>query len=210
MRTLAVVGAILVHGAVAGDDDGAPAPPETQEEAPAPPSPEPSAPPAGSAAPAPSATCPSCCRVAVEVGPRIGVSVNGDQWLIGGQLRSSVPCLGQLGFGPTLAVGLGGNHLTLRSSGRLDYMLWFDRAHVFGVYPSAGVSVFIYTPVGRFAAFCHRVHLDECSGYMVGGEIGGGIRYRWAAVDAFLGLGGLPVVTIMAAASFPLASREGP
>jgi hypothetical protein len=145
----------------------------------------------------------------VEIGPRAGVSVNGDQWLFGGHLRTSVPCFWNLGFGPIVVLGLGGNHLTIRSSGRLDYMLWFDRAHTFALYPAAGASVLFYVPVGRFAEFCNRVHLDECSGYTVGGEVGGGARYRWLSVDAFAGFRGLPVVAVMAALSFPLDQPEG-
>jgi hypothetical protein len=188
---------------------------EPEQEEPAPPTPGP--PPAPELAAAPTADaartpppCPSCCMVAAELGPRFGLTVNADQWLFGAALRSSVPCLGNLGVGPALAVGVGGNHLTMRSSGRLDYMLWLDHAHTFGVYPAVGASVRFYVPVGRFASFCNRVHLDECSGYDVGGEIGGGVRYRWLALDAFAGSRGLPVVTVMAALSFPLVGPELP
>jgi len=152
--------------------------------------------------------CPQCCQVAMEVAPRVGLSINGDQWLVGSQLRASLPCLGELGIGPTLALGVGGNHLTLRSGGRLDYLLWFDSAHVLGIYPAVGAALLFYWPVGHFATFCHRVGLEECSGYDVGSEVGGGIRFHDVAVDAFAGFGGLPVLSIMAAWSFPI-SRPG-
>jgi hypothetical protein len=152
--------------------------------------------------------CPNCCQVAVEAAPRMGVSLNADQWLLGGQLRTFLPCLGHLGLGPLVALGIGGNHLTLKSGGHLDYMLWFDDAHVFGVYPAVGGSVRFYWPVGPFATFCHRVGLEECSGYDLGGEVGGGFRYRAFSVDAFVGFGGLPVLSIMAAMSFSLSTPE--
>jgi hypothetical protein len=154
------------------------------------------------------ATCPNTCRVAVELGPRFGISVNGDQWLVGAGLRSSVPCFGTLGFGPLLAFGLGGNHLTVRSAGRFDYLLWFDAAHTFGIYPILGASLRVYVPVGRFASFCRQVHLDECSGYDLGGELGGGVRYRALGVDAVVGFGGLPVVTILGGLSLPAKGVE--
>ena len=146
----------------------------------------------------------------MDAGPRVGITINGDQWLVGGQLRMGLPCLGNLGFGPVLALGLGGNHLTLRSSGRLDYLIWFDDAHVFGVYPAVGASALFYMPVGGFATFCNRTGLDECWGHEIGLEVGGGLRYKWFGVDGFLGFGGLPVVTLMAAASFPLTRPGAP
>jgi len=98
----------------------------------------------------------------------------------------------------------------VRSAGRLDYMIWFGPAHVLGIYPAVGASVNFYMPLGRFASFCHRVGLDECTGYDVGAEVGGGVRYRRFAIDAFAGFGGLPGLTIMAAMAFPLARPEGP
>jgi hypothetical protein len=119
-----------------------------------------------------------------------------------------MPCLGSVGLGPMLALGVGGNHLTVRSSGRLDYMVWLDADHVFGIYPAVGASVLFYTPVGGFATFCHRVDLEGCSGHAFGGEIGGGIRYRSISVDAFVGFAELPVLTIMAAAWLPLSGGE--
>jgi len=164
--------------------------------------------------PAPRSTIPGTpntnrCRANVDVAPRIGVSINDDQWLFGAGLRSSMPCLGNLGLGPSLSLGVGGNHMTLRSTGHLDYMLWFDDGHMFGVYPAIGASVLFYWPVGPFATFCERVNLDECSGYVFGGEIGGGLRYRMIGIDAFVGFAGLPVLSIMASVSFPVAKQEG-
>jgi hypothetical protein len=149
-------------------------------------------------------TSPSCCWVAVDSGPRAGISINGDQWLLGAHLRVGLPCFGGLGLSHTLAFGLGGNYFTLRSSGRLDYMFWFDNQHIFGIYPTAGVSALFYGPVGGFASFCSRVGLDECWGHDAGWEAGGGIRYRWLGVDALVGFAGLPVLTVMVGAWFPL------
>lgn len=138
----------------------------------------------------------------------MGLSINDDQWLMGAHLRMELPCLGNLGFGPVFALGIGGNFLTLRSSGRLDYLIWFDRAHVFGIYPAIGAAAYFYVPVGGFGSFCRRTNLEECWGHETGLELGGGLRYKWLGVDAFAGFGGLPTVTIMAAATFSLAGRE--
>ena len=65
-----------------------------------------------------------------------------------------------------------------------------------------------YLPVGDFAEFCHRVHLAECSGYILGAELGGGVRYQRLSIDAFAGFGELPVLTIMAVLHFPLTGPE--
>lgn len=163
------------------------------------------------ATPAPACpTCPSCCQLAVDAGPRVGISINGDQWLLGGHLRIALPCLGNLGFGPVLAFGVGSNYLTLTSSGRLDYLVWFDDARVFGAYPVLGASALFYMPGGRFAAFCNRVGLDECWGHEIGWEVGGGLRYRWFGLEALAGFTGLPALTVMAAASFPLTRPGDP
>lgn len=148
------------------------------------------------------------CQVAADIASRVGVSINGDQWLFGAQLRSGLPCLGELGFGPMFALGVGGNYLTVRSSGRLDYLFWLDDAHAFGIYPALGASVLFYAPVGPFADFCKRTSLDECWGYELGFEIGGGLRYGWFGADAFLGFDGLPIVTLMAFVSTPLTRPE--
>ncbi len=145
----------------------------------------------------------------MDAGPRTGVSIRDDQWVIGGHLRAALPCLGNIGFGPVLSLGVGGNYVTLRSSGRLDYLVWFDDAHTVGIYPAIGASAYFYFPVGGFATFCRRVDLEECWGHEVGWELGGGFRYRRLGVDAFAGFGGLPAVTIMAGVMFPLSRPEG-
>lgn len=201
-RRLVVPAVVVIASAVARDARAHDEPPRDDDDAPM----------AAVAAPpvAPAASCPKCCQTNVELGPRVGVSINGDQWLGGAHLRSSMPCLGTLGLGPQLVIGAGGNHISIRSAGRLDYMLWFDDAHTFGIFPAVGASVRFYLPVGRFASFCYRVHLAECSGYDAGTELGGGIRFRWASLDAMIGSHGLPVLTIMAAASFRLVDAEAP
>jgi hypothetical protein len=154
------------------------------------------------------AGCPDCCRTSVELSARLGLSVHSDQWLGGGQLRATLPCLGNLGIGPLLTFGVGGNHLTVRSAARLDYLFWLDRSHHFGIYPAAAAAVIFYVPMGHFAEFCHRVDLEECSGFLLGGEMGGGLRYRMFAVDAVAGFGGLPTLTIMAALAFPVGAQR--
>lgn len=141
--------------------------------------------------------------------PRLGVSINGDQWLVGNQLRMTLPCLGNLGYGPFLAFGFGGNHLTFRSAARLDYQLWLDRGKTFALVPAVGAAALFYVPVGGFASFCERTGLVECYGEGTGLEVGGAIRYRSFSVDAFVGLGDLPVLTITAGVTFPLFTLGG-
>jgi hypothetical protein len=145
-----------------------------------------------------------CCPLDLGLGPRLGISVNGDQWIAGAHLRWGFPCLGRLGMMPVVYMGLGGNHLTARASLRLDYLVRIGGEQGFSIYPAVGGSVIFYMPVGHFASFCHRVDLNECWGYDFGLELGGGLGYHWFALDVIAGFAGIPVVTITATATFPL------
>lgn len=163
-----------------------------------------------------STPCPARGRVPDEarlgVGPRAGVSINGDQWILGGYGRFDGFCLGgcprHLSLELQLLAGLGGNHLTLRASLRLEYIFWF--MHDFGLYPLAGISFIGWLPVGHFATFCHRVDLEGCTGWDAGLEVGGGFRVWRLTFEAAVGVGGIgtdnaiPVLTITAGLHFPL------
>jgi hypothetical protein len=136
------------------------------------------------------------------------VSVNGDQYLIGAHLRWSLPCLGGLGLAPVVVAGFGGNYMTVRPSLRFDYMFRIGGPLGFAIYPALGGSVIYYAPVGHFASFCTRVDLDECWGFDYGLELGGGLGYHWFALEAMVGLHGLPVVTVTATATIPLVGGD--
>jgi hypothetical protein len=143
-----------------------------------------------------------------SAGPRMGVSINGDQWIIGGHLLVESLCLPGLGIEPVVLVGIGGNFLTLRPAGRVTYSFWIGGRHGVALAPALGVSALIWIPVGDFASFCNRTDLDGCGGHDIGFEIGGGLRWRWLRLEAMGGFGGLPVVTITLAADLPVWSSE--
>jgi hypothetical protein len=142
-----------------------------------------------------------------DVGPRGGISVNGDQWIVGGYGRYDGFCFGgcspRLGIELQLLAGFGGNHMTLRASVRLSYVFWFFE-EMFGFYPLVGGSVVGYLPIGTFASFCGRVNLEGCSGWDAGLELGGGFHIWRFSLEAAAGLGGIPVVTTTLGFTVPL------
>src|SRR5664279_383205 len=71
-------------------------------------------------------TCPTPTSQCVTLsgGPRLGGTLNGDQWVLGGQARLNLPCFGGLALETVGQFGFGGNHMTLRPSLRLMYEWW--------------------------------------------------------------------------------------
>lgn len=130
--------------------------------------------------------------VQLRAGLRAGASLNNDQALLGGHV------LAEDGFAlePVVLVGIGGNHFTMRPSVRAGYTFWIGDVGDFGIMPSAGITMQLYLPVGRFASWCDRVDLDACHGWQLGGELGGGVRMGWARLEAMAGIGEVPAVTI--------------
>lgn len=146
-------------------------------------------------------------EIGVGAGLRAGITVNSDQWALGGYARYDGFCLGgcanNLSIEVLLLVGLGGNHMTIRESVRLQYLFWLYKK-AFGLYPIVGNSILGYVPVGPFASFCNRVELSGCGGWDVGFEIGGGIRIWNFSFETVVGVGGIPVVTILLGLHFPI------
>ena len=145
------------------------------------------------------------CTLEVEGGPRGGLTVNDDQWIVGGHLRLGFLCLGGFAFEPVGLVGFGGNYLTLRPSLRAIYRLYSDTNRELEIHPTLGVSVVQWLPVGPYATWCDRFDVDACWARDSGAEIGGGLAYRFLGLDAVAGFGSLPVVTITLTATFPMA-----
>lgn len=154
------------------------------------------------------------CAVMVGLGPRFGGSLNGDQWVVGFHGRLELLCLGGLTFDAVGVAGFGGNHATLRPSIRATYHLrlldkpsWAPaglRGEEPHIYPVIGASFLHHEPVGPFAEWCHRYDVAACSATEGGLELGGGIGYWLLGFEGIAGLGGLPVVTMMATVTFPL------
>jgi hypothetical protein len=148
-------------------------------------------------------------RFYLHAGPKAGVSVNYDQWVAGGYLRAGglcpLICLGDLGISIHEMGGLGGNFATLRTSLRLDTILWFgDRGSV-GLYPAFGVSAYTQIPAGHFAEFCERTGLDEgCGGTRLGVEAGLGMRFWPMFVETIAATGALPSLIATLGLSFTL------
>jgi hypothetical protein len=148
----------------------------------------------------------------LDAGPKAGVSINGDQWVLGGfaRLRGLCPilCLGDLGVGFHALAGLGGNRVTLRTGLRVDTSLWLDDSHTVAFYPAVGGSAYILVPAGHFKEFCERTHLGGCGGTYFGLELGGGVRLWPFFVEALVGTGELPVVTVTGGIVLPVWERR--
>jgi len=146
-----------------------------------------------------------------DAGPRAGVSINSDQWLLGGFGRVggwfAHAGIGDVGLSLHELVGVGGNRLTFRSSLRLDSIKWWGITRSFGVYPLLGVGLQVLVPVGPFAEFCERTHLPGCGGAYWGAELGVGLRFRSAFLEASYGTGELPNGTVTLGLAFPLNER---
>lgn len=139
----------------------------------------------------------------LHIGPKAGVSVNYDQWVAGAFLRAGglcpIICLGDIGISVHEIGGLGGNYASVRTSVRLDSILWFGKRETFGVYPTVGFSARTLFPTGRFAEFCERTGLqDGCGGTHVGLELGVGLRFWPIFVEAVGATGELPSITATA------------
>jgi hypothetical protein len=145
---------------------------------------------------------PGC--LSLGAGPRVGGMLNEDQWLVGGHLRTNVPCLGGLGLNAVVGVGLGGNYMTIRPSLRLSYEWWIGGKGGLGIYPAVGGSLMYYVPVGPFAAWCNRYDVQACWGHVSGWEAGGGVEYRWLGLEVIGGFRDLPALTIAGTATFTL------
>jgi hypothetical protein len=145
------------------------------------------------------------CTLEFEAGPRGGLTVNDDQWIVGGHLRLGFLCLGGFALEPVALVGFGGNYLTLRPSLRAIYRLYSDTNRELEIHPTLGYSLVQWFPVGHFAEWCDRLEVDACWARDSGVELGGGLAYRFLGIDAVAGFGSLPVVTVTLTATFPIA-----
>ena len=197
MRSVAA-SAFFVAWSTAASVLAAPPPPRTTHPERPPAAATPRTKPAGSEPPA------AGCTMQLEGGPRGGLTVNDDQWVVGGHLRLGLLCLGGLALEPVALLGFGGNYLTLRPSVRAIYRLYSDTNRELELHPTLGYSLAQWIPVGRFAEWCNRLEVDACYARDTGVELGGGIAYRFLGLDAVAGFGSLPVVTITLTATFPL------
>ena len=140
----------------------------------------------------------------LRIGPRVGGSLNFDQWLVGGQILGDSIGIDALGLEAVFLFGVGGNHVTLRPAARLLYTFWIGGHRGLGIAPTVGASALIYVPVGDFAEFCHRVDLHGCGGWDLGMNLGGSLRFRWLRVEATAGFWGIPKATITVAFDIPV------
>jgi len=148
------------------------------------------------------------CSLDFEGGPRGGLTVNDDQWILGGHLRVGFLCLGGFAFETVGLVGFGGNYLTLRPSLRVIYRLYSDTNRELELHPTLGWSLVQWFPVGHFSTWCERLEVDACWARDSGVELGGGMAYRFLGLDAVAGFGSLPSVTITLMATFPLGKTR--
>jgi hypothetical protein len=144
----------------------------------------------------------------VVLGPEAGVSLNGDQWIVGAFSRLDGLCVLACSRNLSIAVhalaGIGGNVMTVRGSPRLGYTFWLAEEDTVGIEIAAGGGIIGFIPVGGFAEFCSRTELRGCGGTHVGAEFGGGVRLWPFHLGAIAATGELPVVTVTLALQFPI------
>ncbi|MBI2372479.1 MAG: hypothetical protein HYV07_00635 [Deltaproteobacteria bacterium] len=140
----------------------------------------------------------------ITLGPRLGVSVNADQYIVGGHVLFENLCLKGVGIEPIFLVGFGGNHATLRPGVRVGYTFWIGGPDGLGLMLGAGATLSVATPVGSFSSFCHDVRIEGCGWTGFGFEAGGALRYGWVRLEAQLGFEELPVLTTTLALDYPL------
>src|SRR5262245_44922853 len=137
------------------------------------------------------------------IGPRLGLTRRDNAIELGGQLR-----IGDFGLDALrpLRLNLNGNYASgktgdsdsftaLHFNANYDYVLW-SPSRVVQYYPLVGVGAY------RFRLEDCESSAPGCEPTKFGVNLGGGIQYRALSVDATLGIGPLPTVTIAAAFTF--------
>jgi hypothetical protein len=138
-------------------------------------------------------------------GPRLGLSRSEDGLELGAKfvladfgidlvqpLRFAAS--GSYGFGTT---GAAAHFTAWHLNGCLEYVL-LNPTRVLQVYPILGVAAYRLKADGCVA------DAADCGAWRLGGNVGGGILYRSLSVDAMLGIGSLPTLTISASLTFGL------
>jgi hypothetical protein len=133
-----------------------------------------------------------------EVGPRVGLSINPDQFVIGGQLNFPIEPHG-LAISPNIELGVGDNQTTIQFNG--DMVYHFSTAGPnWNPYAGAGLAV---------AIFDYDSNIGGGSNSEVGINFIGGLRFRQKNgshlfTELRIGIADIPDAKIMVGWNFPM------
>jgi hypothetical protein len=133
-----------------------------------------------------------------EIGPRVGVSISPDQFVIGGQMNFPIQPRG-LAISPNIELGVGDNVTTIQFNG--DMVYHFDEAGPnWNPYAGAGIAL---------AFFDNNNDIGGGSSSEVGINFIGGLRFRQKNgshlfTELRLGITDIPDAKIMVGWNFPM------
>ena len=134
-----------------------------------------------------------------EIGPRVGLSINPDQFVIGGQLNLPLSAARGLAISPNVELGVGDNVTTLQLNADLDYH--FDNAGPnWNPYVGGGIGI---------AFFDFSNDVGGGSESELGVNLLGGLRFRQKNgshlfTELRLGIGDIPDAKVIVGWNFPM------
>jgi len=134
-----------------------------------------------------------------EIGPRVGLSINPDQFVIGGQINLPLETARGLAISPNVELGVGDNVTTLQLNADLDYH--FDNAGPnWNPYVGGGIGI---------AFFDFSNDAGGGSESELGVNLLGGLRFRQKNgshlfTELRLGIGDIPDAKVMVGWNFPM------
>ncbi|HEV8480053.1 MAG TPA: hypothetical protein VGR66_04600 [Candidatus Eisenbacteria bacterium] len=134
-----------------------------------------------------------------EIGPRVGLSINPDQFVIGGQINLPLESARGLAISPNVELGVGDNVTTLQLNADLDYH--FDNAGPnWNPYVGGGIGL---------AFFDFNNDVGGGSESELGVNLLGGLRFRQKSgshlfTELRLGIGDIPDAKVMVGWNFPM------
>jgi len=134
-----------------------------------------------------------------EIGPRVGLSINPDQFVIGGQMNFPLENTHGLAVSPNLELGVGDNVTTIQFNGDLDYH-FANQGPTWNPYIGAGLGI---------AFFDFNNDVGGGSNSEIGVNLIGGLRFHQhngshLFTELRVGLGDIPDAKVMVGWNFPM------
>jgi hypothetical protein len=132
-----------------------------------------------------------------EIGPRVGLSINPDQFVIGGQMNFPIEPRG-LAISPNVELGVGDNVTTIQLNADLDYH-FADAGPNWNPYVGGGIGI---------AFFDFSNDAGGGSESEIGVNLLGGLRFRQKSgshlfTELRLGIGDIPDAKVIVGWNFP-------
>jgi hypothetical protein len=134
-----------------------------------------------------------------EIGPRVGLSINPDQFVIGGQMNLPLENTHGLAISPNIELGVGDHQTTIQLNGDLDYH-FANQGPTWNPYIGAGLGI---------AFFNFNSDVGGGSNSEIGVNLIGGIRFHQhngshLFTELRVGLGDIPDAKVMVGWNFPM------